>query len=72
MKDQKDLVLSRQDRFLEQLKQATIPVAIYLKNGVKLLGTIALYDDHVIMLRGSIPGYQSVFKHSILTIVPQL
>lgn len=60
---------SRQDHLLMQLQQASVPVSIYLQNGVKLQGCITEFDAHVIILRGSV-GSQMVFKHAILTIVP--
>lgn len=60
----------RQDELLKQLQQAKTPVAIFLKSGIKLQGIIHHFDSLVIILRDQ--GVQLIYKHSILTIVPQI
>jgi RNA chaperone Hfq len=72
MKNQETSAISRQDRFLQQLQEGLVPVVIYLKSGVKLLGTIVQCGVNTMVLRGSTTVSQLVYKHSILTIVPLL
>ena len=72
MKNQETSAVSRQYRLLQQLQEGLVPVAIYLKSGVKLLGTIVQHDANTMVLRGSTTASQLVYKHSILTIVPHL
>lgn len=57
-----------QDDFLEVLKKESAPVSVFLVNGIKLHGIISEYDDHVIMLKGTI--VQMIFKHAVSTVVP--
>ncbi len=71
MTDIKEFVVSKQDRLLRQLQQAAIPVAVYLKNGIKLQGKIVGFDTLVIMLRSPTAITQMIFKHAILTLQPQ-
>lgn len=61
-----------QDPFLNTLRKETVPVSIYLVNGIKLQGTIESFDQYVILLKGLQAGYivQLVYKHAISTIVP--
>ncbi len=59
---------SLQEPFLNVLRKESIPVAIYLVNGIKLQGTVESFDQYVIMLKNNIT--QMVYKHSISTIVP--
>lgn len=68
---EENLIFSRQDRILMQLQQAAIPVAIYLKNVIKLQGTIMKFDSLVIMLRSPTAITQMIFKHTILTFQSQ-
>lgn len=55
-----------QEAFLKTLKENGTPVAVFLINGIKLLGHIADYDDEVVMLKNI--STQIVFKHAISTI----
>ena len=71
MTDKKEPMMSRQDRVLQQLQQAGIPVAVYLQNGIKLQGKIVQFDSLVIMLRSPTGITQMIFKHAILTLQPQ-
>jgi len=69
--DKKEPVISREERVLQQLQQAAIPVAIYLQSGIKLQGTIVGFDTWVILLRSPTTITQMIFKHAILTVQPQ-
>ena len=60
--------MSEEDRFLGILCEEQIPVFIYLTNGIKIQGKIEAFDQHVIVLHGSVS--QLVYKRSISTIVP--
>jgi host factor-I protein len=57
-----------QEQFLQSLTESRVPVAIYLVNGIRLVGEIGSYDQYGLMLRGS--SQQFVFKGAISTIVP--
>jgi host factor-I protein len=43
-------------------------VAIFLVNGIKLVGYIESFDQYVVLLKSSVS--QVVYKHAISTIVP--
>ena len=58
-----------QDPFLNALRRENISVSIYLMNGIKLQGQIDSFDQFVILLKSNIS--QMVYKHAILTIVPE-
>jgi len=60
--------LNLQVPFLEALRAAKTPLAVYLVNGIKLTGYVESFDDHVILLQNSVG--QMVYKHAISTIVP--
>ena len=71
----KDRIVSRpstpkgsEDEFLHALVEGRIPVAIYLKNGIRLLGEIESYELYGLLLRGI--SQQFVYKHAISTILP--
>jgi host factor-I protein len=57
-----------QDDYLHKLKKHKIPVAIYLVNGIKLLGHIEAFDDSAILLKNTIT--QLVYKNKISTVMP--
>ena len=57
-----------QDPFLNLLRKETVPVSIYLVNGIKLQGTIDSFDQFVVLLKNSVN--QMVYKHAISTVVP--
>ena len=57
-----------QEPFLNALRKERIPVSIFMKNGIKLQGTIESFDQFVVMLRNV--STQVVFKHAISTVVP--
>jgi host factor-I protein len=46
----------------------SVPVSIYLVNGIKLQGQIDSFDQFVVLLRNSVS--QMVYKHAISTVVP--
>ena len=46
----------------------SIPVSIYLVNGIKLQGQIESFDQFVILLKNTVS--QMVYKHAISTVVP--
>ena len=57
-----------QDPFLNALRKERIPVSIFLKNGIKLQGTIDSFDQFVVLLKNVTT--QIVYKHAISTVVP--
>ena len=57
-----------QDLLLNALRKERVPVAIFLKNGIKLQGTIESFDQYVVSLKNV--ATQVVYKHAISTIVP--
>ncbi|MCP5190960.1 MAG: RNA chaperone Hfq [Pseudomonadales bacterium] len=57
-----------QERFLGVLRDKRIPVSVFLKNGIKLQGTIDSFDLYSVMLKNV--GTQMVYKHAISTILP--
>jgi len=59
-----------QDSFLHQLQQSAVAVAVYLKNGIKLIGTIVAHDTYVIIIQNPDRTQQIVFKHAMATISP--
>ena len=75
-----------QEPYLNILRKEHVPVAVYLVNGIKLLGEIESFDNQVILLRnnqqsgnetredyGEHPGGRSrqlIYKHAISTIQP--
>ncbi len=71
MEDSKNSLIARQDRLLQQLQQAAIPVAIYLKNGIRLQGEVVGFDSHILMLRSPITITQMIYKQAVLSIQPQ-
>ena len=57
-----------QDIFLDKLCKEGIKVSIFMKNGIKLQGTIDSFDPFIVMLKNV--GVQTVYKHAISTILP--
>jgi host factor-I protein len=57
-----------QDPFLNILRKESIPVSIYLVNGIKLQGQVESFDPFVVLLRNTVS--QMIYKHAISTIVP--
>jgi host factor-I protein len=54
--------------FLNALRKERIPVSIFMKNGIKLQGTIESFDPYIVMLKNVTT--QAVYKHAISTVVP--
>ncbi len=57
-----------QDAVLNTLRKQRVPVSIFLKNGIKLQGTIDSFDQYVVLLKNVVT--QVVYKHAISTVVP--
>jgi host factor-I protein len=57
-----------QNLFLDVLRKERVPVSVFLKNGIKLQGTIDNYDHYIIILKNV--TNQVVYKHAISTIAP--
>jgi host factor-I protein len=57
-----------QQKFLNSLVLKQTPVAIYLKNGIKLKGTIKGFDQHSILLDQ--PSQQVIYKSAVSTVAP--
>ena len=60
---------SLQDSYLTLLWDGSIPVSIYLVNGIRLQGQIESFDAYVVLLKNSVN--QTVYKHAISTIQPK-
>ena len=60
---------SLQDLFLNSLREEKISIAVYLTNGIRLIGHIEAFDAYAVLLKaGSIS--QLLYKHAIVTMVP--
>ena len=59
---------SLQEPFLNALRLESVPVSIFLVNGIKLQGTIESFDRFVVLLKNSVS--QMIYKHAISSIVP--
>ena len=57
-----------QERFLNELVKARVPVTIYLVNGLRLSGQVEFFDQFGLLLAGN--AQQFIFKRAISTIVP--
>jgi host factor-I protein len=57
-----------QEHFLNALRAERIPVSIFMKNGIKLQGTIESFDPYVVTLKNV--TIQVIYKHAISTVVP--
>ncbi len=57
-----------QERFLAVLREKRVPVSIFLKNGIKLQGTIDNFDQYVVLLKNV--STQMIYKHAISTVMP--
>jgi host factor-I protein len=59
-----------QNGTLQVLVKNKTPVAMFLKWGVKLQGTITGFDNHALLLElGGVE--QLVYKHSVATVMPE-
>ena len=60
---------SLQDLFLERLRDEKIQVAVFLSNGIRLVGHIENFDAYAVLLKaGGIS--QLIYKHAMATMVP--
>ena len=66
----KDRSYNLQDVFLNTLRKEHTPVAIFLVNGIKLVGKIESFDQYMVLLKGHDQAPQAIFKHAISTISP--
>ncbi len=62
--------VSLQEPFLNTLRREHVPVAIFLVNGIKLVGKIESFDQYLILLKGGDNVTQTIYKHAISTISP--
>ena len=60
---------SLQEPYLNGLRAKEISVAVFLVNGIKLVGSIESFDQFVVLLRNKDTN-QMIYKHAISTIVP--
>jgi host factor-I protein len=63
-------VLALSENFFDQLVKNKTPVAVFLKNGIKLTGTLIAFDDDCLFLQNIL--LQMVYKHAITTVVPSM
>jgi host factor-I protein len=61
--------LQGQDAFLDAARAQATRVAIFLVNGIRLVGSVESFDRHMVLLR-SATGVQLVYKHAISTVQP--
>jgi host factor-I protein len=61
--------LSVQDAFLDAVRAQATCVAMFLVNGIRLVGCVESFDQHTVLLR-SATGVQLVYKHAISTVQP--
>lgn len=59
-----------QDMFLNTLRKEHVPCAVFLVNGIKLVGKIESFDQYMVLLRGNDQAVQAIFKHAISTVSP--
>ncbi len=59
-----------QKTFLDDLVKKKAPIAIYLKNGIKLKGLLKGFDEHCFLL--DYPGQQVIYKSAVSTVAPLL
>ncbi|MFM0136470.1 RNA chaperone Hfq [Caballeronia grimmiae] len=62
-----DAVPKSENEFLNTLRKENKRVAIFLVNGVKLIGNIQSFDSYTVYLNGA-TGSQVIYKHSISTV----
>lgn len=59
-----------QDLFLSRLRRSQTAVTMFLMNGFQLRGTIAGFDQFVVVLMSD-QKQQVIYKHAISTITPE-
>lgn len=60
---------SLQDQFLHEAKQSRMMLTVFLMNGYQLRGTVAGYDNFVVLLLSD-GKQQMIYKHAISTLAP--
>ncbi|MCL0062646.1 RNA chaperone Hfq [Peptococcaceae bacterium] len=61
--------LNLQDIFLNQIRKESIPITLFLVNGVQIRGTVQGFDSFTIIVESE--GRQMmIYKHAISTITP--
>ncbi|MCL0032263.1 RNA chaperone Hfq [Peptococcaceae bacterium] len=61
--------LNLQDIFLNQIRKGSIPITLFLINGVQIRGTVQGFDSFTIIVESE--GRQMmIYKHAISTITP--
>jgi host factor-I protein len=58
---------SHQNEMLNRVRKERQRVAVYLVNGIKLVGHVESFDQYMVIL-SSASGMQAVYKHGISTI----
>ena len=59
-----------QDAILTEVCRDKVPVTMFLMNGYQLRGTIAAFDQFVVVLMSE-NKQQVIYKHAISTITPE-
>src|SRR5271156_3315966 len=59
--------LNCQNEMLNRVRKERQKVAVYLVNGIKLVGHVESFDQYMVIL-SSASGMQAVYKHAISTI----
>lgn len=59
-----------QDLFLSRIRRQKVNVTMFLMNGYQLRGTIAAFDQFVVVLMSD-NKQQVIYKHAISTITPE-
>ena len=62
--------VSLQDLFLTRARRGKVNVTMFLMNGYQLRGTIAGFDQFVVVLMSE-NKQQIIYKHAISTIAPE-
>src|ERR1700722_16853705 len=58
---------NNQSEMLNRVRKERQKVAVYLVNGIKLVGHVESFDQYMVILR-SASGMQAVYKHGISTV----
>ncbi|SKC69375.1 RNA chaperone Hfq [Paraburkholderia hospita] len=69
MASEHDRTPSVQDDFLQTLVRDKTTVNVYLVNGIRMSGQLAVFDQFAVLLESG-PAVQLVFKHAISTVLP--
>jgi len=60
-----------QDGFLNQLRRESVPVTVYLVNGVQIRGYVRGFDNFTVVVESD--GRQMmIYKHALSTVAPQV